>query len=122
MKNKANNAQLNKVERDLIEGLEEFRDALVSGKKISGEFTCRKVVLDLHPHAYTPEMVKAARSLLRVSQALFAQFLGVSPKTVRAWEGGKEPSEMACRFMDEIRRDPVYWRRRLVKVTRVKTA
>jgi len=59
-------------------------------------------------------MVRRTRGLLRASQAVFARFLGVSVKTVRAWEQGfNVPSDMACRFMDEIRRDPSYWLRRL---------
>jgi DNA-binding transcriptional regulator YiaG len=48
------------------------------------------------------------------SQAVFAKLLGVSLNTVRAWEQGvNHPSDMACRFLDEIRRDPAYWVRRL---------
>ena len=49
-----------------------------------------------------------------MSQAIFAQFLGVSVKTVSAWErGDKKPSDLACRFMDEIKESPDYWKRRL---------
>ncbi len=112
--------KMNAVERDLIEGLEGFVTALKSGDTIAGKFTCRRVVLDLEPRAYTPARVKGTRKLLRASQALFAQFLGVSAKTVRAWEGGKAPSEIARRFMDEIDRNPDYWRARLRAAARLK--
>jgi hypothetical protein len=33
---------------------------------------------------------------------------------VQAWESGvNTPSDMACRFMDEIRHNPEYWQKRL---------
>jgi putative transcriptional regulator len=98
----------------IIERLEGFKNALKSGQKLSERFTCRKVVLDLEPTRYGPEQVKETRELLNASQALFAKFLGISVSTVRAWEHGTNaPSAMACRFLDEIRRDPRHWIERL---------
>jgi putative transcriptional regulator len=105
--------KLNSVERDLVEGLEEFVSDLKSGTPIEKKYTCRRIILDLEPQAYTAKDVKSTRKLLNASQALFAQFLGVSVKAVRKWESGQAPSEMACRFMDEIRRNPEYWHKRL---------
>ena len=105
----------------IIEGLREFTEALENDEQIAEKFTCRKVTLDLLPVPYNPKTVKAARKLLVASQGIFAQFLGVSVKTVRAWEQGRiAPSDMACRFMDEIQRDPAYWRKRLLEAVRVK--
>jgi putative transcriptional regulator len=98
----------------IIERLEGFRDALKSSEPLKARFTCRKVMLDLEPTSYGPEQVKQTREMLNVSQALFARFLGVSTSTVRAWEHGSNiPSAMACRFLDEIRRDPEHWIERL---------
>ena len=98
-----------------------FVEALEKDEKISERFTCRKIELDLQPQPYGPELVKQTREVLGVSQALFAHFLGVSVKSVSAWEQGKKtPSDMACRFMDEIRHDPTYWRTRLRKIARPK--
>lgn len=111
----------NTVADDIISGLEDFVAALQSDGPICETFTCRKIVLDLHPQKYGPDAVKSVRKLLRVSQVLFAQFLGVSPKTVRAWEQGKvAPGDMACRFLDEIKRNPDYWRKRLAESVIVK--
>jgi putative transcriptional regulator len=94
--------------------LEEFTVALESGKPIQDTFTCRRVQLDLKPTQYDPRNVKQTRKMLKASQAVFAMFLGTSTKTVQAWEQGLcVPSKMACRFMDEIRRNPGYWIRRL---------
>jgi putative transcriptional regulator len=94
--------------------LEEFADALERGDTIQERFTCRKVRLELKPMPYAPESVRQTRLTLRASQAIFALLLGVSIKTVQAWEQGNEkPSKIACRFMDEIRRSPKYWINRI---------
>jgi hypothetical protein len=42
----------------IVGRLREFTEALESGKAISDQFTCRKVVLDLKPSHYSPELVK----------------------------------------------------------------
>jgi putative transcriptional regulator len=60
-------------------------------------------------------MVKKTRQALAASQTVFAKFLGVSVRTVRSWEQGINiPSDIACRFMDEIRRDPSHLTARLL--------
>jgi putative transcriptional regulator len=97
----------------VLGSLAEFTEALEAGE-VEGRLTVRRARIDLEPTAYTAPMVRGVRERLGVSQALFAQFLGCSANTVRAWEQGvNRPHPMACRFMDEIRRDPEYWRRRL---------
>jgi len=70
------------------EGLEEFADCLEAGEDIAQRFNGHKVVLDLEPTPYGPELVKDTRDTLRASQTVFARFLGVSAQTVRAWEQG----------------------------------
>ncbi len=101
------------VASEIIDGLKGFAEALQNKDLISERFTCRRVVLDLNPTRYSPELVRKTRDLLGASQAIFAQFLGVSTQTVRAWEQGVNmPQDVACRFMDEIRRDPGYWQER----------
>lgn len=102
------------IEKQIIEGLEAFADSLEKGEEVSKRFTCHKVILDLRPTPYRPELVKATRKILGVSQALFARFLGVSTGTVRSWEqGAKQPNPIACRFMDEIRHDETRFQARL---------
>jgi putative transcriptional regulator len=111
------------VGKQIIEGLREFTEALEQDKDIRQEFNCHRVVLDLEPSAYDPEEVKNTRKMLGASQVVFARFLGVSPKTVRAWEQGRNtPNDMACRFMDEIRADPDRWRSRLRDLTTSKAS
>ena len=103
----------------IIEGLREFTEALEKEEPIAERFTCRTVMLDLLAVPYDPKAVKATRQLLAASQGVFAQFLGVSVKSVRAWEQGvNTPSDIACRFMDEIRRNPHYWRNCLLESVR----
>jgi putative transcriptional regulator len=105
----------------IVERLRGFAEALEKGEGLTKRFTCRKVVMDLTPTSYNPELVKATRSLLGASQAVFARFLGVSVQTVRAWEQGvNAPNGMACRFMDEIRANPEYWMERLQKAVSLK--
>ena len=105
----------------IVKRLSEFANALKNKEVISKRFTCRRIALDLRPSPYDPELVKKTRKLLNVSQILFAQFLGVSVKTVRAWEQGiNTPNDMACRFMDEIQRNPAYWLGRLEASAKIK--
>jgi putative transcriptional regulator len=106
---------MNRTVADRIkERLEKFTDALESGESIQDKFTCRKVEFRLEPQPYDPGKVKQTRNLLRASQRIFAIFLGTSVKTIQAWEQGTSaPNKMACRFMDQIRRDPDYWRETL---------
>jgi putative transcriptional regulator len=111
-----------RVGERIVNGLKSFVEAIESGKNLSGSFTCRNMVLDLKPIEHKPKSVKAIRDQLNVSQTLFAQLLGVKPSTVQSWEQGRQaPGDMACRFLDEIRRDPEYWRKRVAKALRAKT-
>ncbi len=105
------------VEHEILEGLGEFTEALEKGE-VTKRLTCRQIKLNLIPKEYRPKLVKKTRKVLRVSQPLFALFLGVSVKSVRAWEQGVNPvPKMACRFMDEIRRHPRFWIDRLREAT-----
>jgi putative transcriptional regulator len=98
----------------IIRGLQELVESLEKKEPIAKKFNFRRIELNLKPTPYDPEMVKKTREVLEVSQAVFARLLGVSVRSVRSWEQGiNTPSDIACRFMDEIRRDPPYWVKRL---------
>lgn len=87
-----------------LEGLGDLPDVL----------TVRKVKLDLKPRAFNASEIKVVREDLRVSQAVFADFLGVSVSTVQDWEqGANVPQGPACRVMEEMVRDIVAWRTRI---------
>lgn len=108
------NQQKKRVGRQIVESLQEFVGALQSGADIEATFNCHRVEVNVASTAYSPQAVKKTRKLLQASQAVFAQFLGVSVQTVQAWEQGENtPSDIAKRFMDEISHNPEYWRSRL---------
>jgi len=109
------------IAREMVDGLNELAGATRRGDDLSKKFNVRDVALDIKRAKYTPALVRKTRKALNASQALFACFLGVAPATVRAWErGANMPSDVAARFMDEIRHDPAYWRKRFAAVARIK--
>lgn len=105
----------------IIDGLRELAETLEKKESIAEKFNCRVIELDLRQTNYDPDLVRDTRKLLQASQTVFARFLGVSPQTIRAWEQGlNTPRDVACRFMDEIRLNPDYWRRRLRETAVIK--
>ncbi len=108
------------VGKELLRRLQRFSEALETTENLASRFTCRTVKLDLTPRRYGPKRVKETRTMLHASQAIFAQFLGVSRSAVRDWEQGiKPPSGAACRLMDEIRRNPEYFLGRLKELSTI---
>jgi DNA-binding transcriptional regulator YiaG len=106
-----------RVGQEIIESLQEALESLRKGKTLEETFTCHYVEVPDKPTACDSQLVKNTRKMLRTTQTTFARFLGVSAQTVRAWEQGENvPSDIAKRFMDEIRHDPDYWRARLRQV------
>lgn len=107
----------------IVDRLTRFTEALERGDDLSKRFTCREVALELRTARYGAALVRKTREQLGVSQAIFAQFLGVSLGAVRAWEQGvTDPQGIARRFMDEIRHDPEHWAARLRQVAVEKIA
>jgi putative transcriptional regulator len=99
---------------EMVERLQRFCEKLEGTTDLTTQFTSRTLKLNLGPEDYDSSRVKETRRLLRASQAIFAQFLGVSISAVRDWEQGlKPPNGAACRMMDEIRRNPEYFIARL---------
>jgi putative transcriptional regulator len=97
-----------------VRGLTAFRSAVRDKERVDEKFTVRTVELDLEPQTFSAKDVKDTRALVGVSQGVFAQILGVSANTVQAWEQGlRTPSNMAARFIEEIRAHPEHWKQRL---------
>ncbi|HPM81242.1 MAG TPA: hypothetical protein PLF81_11115 [Candidatus Anammoximicrobium sp.] len=102
------------VGQRILKRLGDFAETLKTTDKISAKYTCRTVRLNLEPQSYSPERIRDTRRILNASQRIFAEFLGVSARSVQDWEQGlKLPHGSACRIMDEIRRNPEYWIKRL---------
>jgi len=57
-------------------------------------------------HSYTADEVKAIRKQHSMTQRIFAEVLGVSVKTVEAWESGtNRPSGIARRMLEFLAHD-----------------
>ena len=66
----------------------------------------RRMVTVLPVKEYRAEEVKAIRNKTGLSQKLFAGYMGVSDKTVEAWESGKNhPSGAASRILNMMEMD-----------------
>jgi putative transcriptional regulator len=55
--------------------------------------------------SFNTEKIKIIRQKTGLSQVVFAGSLGVSPKTVEAWENGRNKPEGASRRLLELIRD-----------------
>ena len=66
------------------------------------------------PGEYPPAAVKRLREAMGMSQATFAQVIGVSRILVQSWERGvRVPSPLAARLLDTISADPSAWLKNL---------
>lgn len=76
----------------------------------NGQLKARKVTLSVAPVAkFTPAEIKAIRQRTGFTQVVFAKYLGVSSKTVEAWESGKNrPEGAACRLLAMTHNDPAF--------------
>ena len=75
-----------------------------------GNLKAMKTVLSIAPvGVFTPEEIREIRISTGLTQVLFAKYMGVSPKTVEAWEAGRNlPEGAACRLLTLTRNDPSF--------------
>lgn len=86
----------------LTRGLQEALD-FKSGKKSARVVTINVATIQ----TYQSEDVKRIRNMTGLSQKTFAHFLGVSPKTVEAWEYGRnKPDGVASRMLSLTEANP----------------
>ena len=58
---------------------------------------------------FTAGEIKKIRENAGLTQSLFAKYLGVSLKTVEAWESGRnQPSGVACRMLSITQKNPQF--------------
>lgn len=94
---------MSRLSKDIMQGLEEALSYATGNRSKATE---RKVYIE-EVKIYSPEEVKHIRKLTRLSQCLFAAYLGVSKKTVEAWEAGyNHPSGAASRLLSMIETNP----------------
>ena len=71
-----------------------------------GNLKARKTTLSILPlDTFTPAEIKGIRNDAGLTQALFAQYMGVSVKTVEAWEAGRNQPDGAARRLLAITRE-----------------
>ena len=75
-----------------------------------GKLDAKTVTISIAPVvSFTPEEIKKIRKNTGLTQVLFAKYIGVSVKTVEAWEAGRNhPEGAACRLLSMTQRDPAF--------------
>ena len=75
-----------------------------------GNIKARKTTLSIMPlDVFTATEIKEIRNSTGLTQALFAKYMGVSIKTVEAWEAGRNhPDGAACRMLSITRANPSF--------------
>lgn len=69
-----------------------------------GELKGRRTVYEIQPvKKYDNAQIKRIRNSVGMTQVLFASYMGVSCKTVEAWENGvNHPTGSACRLISML--------------------
>lgn len=90
------------VYESIMTGLNEaIEDAQSEGKKLN-----RRTVTIIPVKEYGAEQVRNIRNSVGMSQSTFAGYLGVTKKTVEAWEAGtNHPSGAASRILNMMEMD-----------------
>lgn len=93
---------MNNIYESIVTGLTEaIEDVQSKEKKLK-----RRVVTIVPVKEYEADEIKAIRRSTGLSQKLFAGYMGVSDKTVEAWESGKNrPSGAASRLLTMMEMD-----------------
>ena len=89
--------------------MSDFFDDLMTGLNEAiaierGELKGRKTVYEIQPvKRYNNTQIKQIRNSIGMTQVLFADYMGVSSKTVEAWEKGtNHPTGTACRLISML--------------------
>lgn len=90
------------------EFFEDLKQALIEGiEHAQGKRNLRTTTLLRPPIAMAKGDVIKLRKKLNVSQAVFANYLNVSVKTVQSWEQGiGKPTGAALKLLSIVRRNP----------------
>ena len=93
---------MSSVYKSIVAGLTEaIEDVQSKEKKLK-----RRIVTIVPVKEYDASEIKAIRNSTGLSQKLFAGYMGVSDKTVEAWEAGKnKPSGAASRLLAMMEMD-----------------
>lgn len=75
-----------------------------------GNLKAKTTTISIEPvERFTSSEIKAIRNNTSLTQNMFAKYMGVSVKTVEAWESGRNhPDGAACRLLYLTKRDPLF--------------
>ena len=75
-----------------------------------GNLKAKKTTISILPlDTFTSAEIKEIRNNTGLTQVLFAQYMGVSVKTVEAWEAGRnQPDGAACRLLALTKANPAF--------------
>ena len=75
-----------------------------------GNLKAKKTIMSIAPvDVFSPSEIKDIRNKTGLTQVLFAKYMGVSVKTVEAWEAGRNhPEGAACRLLSITKNDPAF--------------
>ena len=75
-----------------------------------GNLKAKTRTLSIEPvGVFTSSEIKSIRNSTGLTQKLFAKYMGVSVKTVEAWEAGRNhPDGAACRLLSLTKKDPSF--------------
>ena len=75
-----------------------------------GKGKAKITVMSINPvDCFSASEIKEIRLSTGLTQLLFAKFMGVSIKTVEAWESGRNhPEGTACRLLSMTKADPLF--------------
>lgn len=96
-----------------IEEKNEFFESLRTGLEAAIEHAngarkdLRTTTLPLPPKELSAKEIASLRARLNVSQAVFARYLNISPKTVQSWEQGHgKPNGASLKLLSIARKNP----------------
>ena len=95
------------VYESIMQGLNEAVEHQQGRKK------AKTVKMSVSPiHDFNSSEIRQIRIETGMSQVMFAKLLGVSHKTVEAWENGRnKPNGSSCRLLEVVRDDPSFLNR-----------
>ena len=69
-----------------------------------GELEGKRTFYKIEPvKKYDNQQIRSIRNSVNMTQSLFADYMGVSQKTVEAWDNGKNhPTGSACRLISTL--------------------
>lgn len=75
-----------------------------------GNLPARKTVISIQPvESFSGDEIRRIRNSTGFTQNTFAKYMGVSVKTVEAWEAGRNhPEGAACRMLALTKSDPSF--------------